>query len=102
VSDATEQNGLEALGLTQIEAQPLGRVPIRQRESSVTTSAWRLQLRCDQGEGGIVRLEVSGQALYRGDGLFLGWSQEHLGQVYETLTRPTGGGDSELEFMQLG
>jgi hypothetical protein len=102
VSDATEQSGLEALGLTQIEAQPLERVPIRQRESSVTTSAWRLQLRCDQGEGGIVRVEVSaGQLFYRGDGLFLGWSQEHLGQVYDTLTRPTGGG-SELEFMQLG
>jgi hypothetical protein len=102
VSDTTEQTGLEALGLTQIEAQPLERVLIRQRESSVTTAAWRLELRCDQGAGGIVRIEVSAaEAFYRGDGLFLGWSQERMGQVYDTLTRPTGGG-SEFELMQLG
>jgi hypothetical protein len=58
---------------------------------------------CDQGSGGIVRLETStGQPLYRGDGLFLGWSQERMAEVYQALSRPPGGDGSDLELLQLG
>lgn len=99
----SETSSSDAFGLTNIETRPLERVLICQRESPVTTSAWRLELTCDQGTGGIVRLETAaGQTVYRGDGLFLGWSQERLAEVYDTLTRPTGGGGSDIELMQLG
>ncbi len=93
----------DALGLTQIVTRPLERVPVRHRESRVTTSAWRLELRCDQGAGAIVRVEVSADEIYhRGEGLFLGWSQEHLAELYDALTRPTEGGGPDLELQQLG
>ena len=50
-----------------------------------------------------MRIEVSAQeTYYRGDGLFLGWSQERLAEAYQTLSRPTDGGDSDLTFPQLG
>lgn len=93
----------DAFGLTAIEARPIERVLVRRRESSVTTSAWRLDVTCDQGAGGIVRVEVAtGQPVYRGDGVFLGWTQERLAEAYETLSRPTGGGESTFELLQLG
>jgi hypothetical protein len=94
----------DAFGLTGIAAGPIERVLVRQRESAVTTSAWRLDLTCDQGTGGIVRIETAGgDTFFRGDGLFLGWSQERLTEVYDALSRPTGGGGSDdLELMQLG
>ena len=101
MSETTSQ---DAFGLTAIAAGPLERVLVRQRENAVTTAAWRLDLTCDQGTGGIVRIETAaGDTFFRGDGLLLGWSQERLSEIYETLSRPTGGGDgSDLEFMQLG
>ncbi len=104
-TETSSETSNDAFGLTGIVARPLERVLVRRRESSVTTAAWRLDLTCDQGAGGIVRIEAatdSGeQGIYRGDGVFLGWSQERLAEVYDTLTRPTGGG-SDFELLQLG
>ena len=66
--------GRDAFGLTGLVGQPLRRVLVRRRESQVTTSAWRLDVTCNQGEGGIVRVEAD-QVFHRGDGVFLGWTQ---------------------------
>lgn len=96
----SETAGIEALGLTDIAARPLERIPIRRRESQVTTAAWRLELTCQQGTGSIVR--VDGDAVhYRGDGILLGWPQDQLAELYQTLTRPTDNGPKQ-EFQQLG
>jgi hypothetical protein len=96
------ETGKDLLGLTGIVTRPLERVLVRRRESQVTTSAWRLDVTCDQGSGGIVRIQPSPDELYfRGEGLFLGWQQEKLAELYETLTAPTDDGP-DLELLQLG
>lgn len=104
-TETSAEAGHDAFGLTAIETRPIERVLVRRRDSGVTTSAWRLDLTCDQGAGGIVRMELPGetddQPVYRGDGVFLGWSQERLAEVYEDLSRPTDDG-SRFELLQLG
>lgn len=96
------ETGKDLLGLTGIVTRPLERVLVRRRESQVTTSAWRLDVTCDQGAGGIVRIQPTPDELYfRGEGLFLGWTQERLAELYESLTAPTDSGP-DLELLQLG
>jgi len=90
-----------ALGLTGLRAGARARVPIRTRASSLTRSAWRVEVACDQGAGTIVTVEVSPQeTYYRGEGLFLGWSQEQLAAVQEAL-RPDAH-ESAPDLPQLG
>ena len=99
----SDEPGKQILGLTRLETTPLERVLVRRRESQVTTAAWRLELTCDQGTGSIVRIEATtAQLYYRGDGILLGWSQEHLAELYAELTRPDGDGGPDFELMQLG
>ena len=102
--EVVSEASLDACGLTRIVTRPLERVPLCRRESTAITSAWRLALTCDQGEGSIVPVEGSAaETLYRGDGMFLGWPQERLSEVYRTLTRPPDdGGATDLELPQLG
>jgi hypothetical protein len=104
-AETSAATGNDAFGLTAIEAGPVQRVLVRRRESSVTTAAWRLEVTCDQGAGGIVRVDIATgageQPVYRGDGVFLGWSQERLAGAYDALSRPTDDGSS-FELIQLG
>jgi hypothetical protein len=95
------ENAREIAGLRGVSAQPLARVPIRTRSASVTVSAWRLEVTSDQGPGTIVLVEpASGESHYRGDGIFLGWGQERLAEVYAALrARDEEGG---LDTPQLG
>ena len=103
-TEATDgTDGEASLGLTEVAARPGERVPVRRRESQVTTAAWRLEVTCAEGAGAIVLVDGSGaERFYRGDGLFLGWTQARLAHVYQTLTRPTDGGGPDLELQQLG
>jgi hypothetical protein len=55
----------------------------------VTLSAWRLEVSAVEGRGGIVRLDAQGGAVFRGDGLFLGWDQPRLAEAYRQLLPPT-------------
>jgi len=97
------ETGKDALGLTGIVVKPLERVPVRRRESGVTTSAWRLDASCDQGRGGIVFVDGPPPGPhYRGEGLFLGWSQERLAEAYKTLSELIATSDSSFELLQLG
>lgn len=91
----------DACGLTQIVAGPVERVPVRLRESSATTAAWRLDVSCDQGAGHVVLVDAPGGSFYRGDGIFLGWPQDRLAEIYRTVTGwNTAGPDQHL--LQLG
>ena len=96
-----EPVGKEAYGLTGLVAGPLARVPVRRRDSDYTLSAWRMEVTCDQGAGTIALVEISpAESRYRGDGVFLGWPQDRLAEVYRDLTSgDTGPG---FEMMQLG
>jgi hypothetical protein len=94
------ENANEIAGLSGVSAQPLARVPIRTRSTSVTVSAWRLDVTSDQGPGTIVLVEPpNAGAHYRGDGIFLGWAQERLAEVYLALRAREEGG---LDLPQLG
>jgi hypothetical protein len=87
-------------GLTDPEVKPLERVAIRLRESSVTLSAWRMAIAGPEGAGTLVRVETSGGALLRGEGWFLGWTQEAMSSAWAELLPPD---DSErLVMPQLG
>jgi hypothetical protein len=98
----SESQPIDAFGLTQIVASPVERVPVRRRESPNTSSAWRLEVTCDQGTGGIVAIEASpDQTYYRGDGLFLGWPQPRLAEVFKSLSAPRDD-DPYPSLQQLG
>ncbi len=84
-------------GLTNAVVQSLERVPIRTRESGVTRSAWRMEVGCDAGTGSITLLE---EGLFRGDGMFLGATQEQLADTYRALLDPNE--ETPFEPMQLG
>ena len=77
------------------------RVPIRTRESDVTRSAWRMEVGSDAGPGTITRIEHEGSILWRGDGVFLGASQEQLAATYDELNAPPDD-EPTFELQQLG
>lgn len=88
-------------GLTNVQFLSLERVPIRTRESITTRSAWRLNASTDGGDGTICLIEISPTvSLYRGEGVFLGWTGEALQAAYRSLLPKSEGND--LEFNQLG
>lgn len=87
-------------GLAEVRAGNPARTPIRTRESGVTQSAWRLEVDSDRGPGWIVRLDGA-RTLYRGDGVFLGWSQERLAAAWVALLPSAAGSDPEPP-QQLG
>jgi hypothetical protein len=87
-------------GLTEPEVKPLERVAIRLRESSVTLSAWRMSVTASEGAGTLVRVETPGGSLFRGEGWFLGWTQEAMSTAWTELLPPA---DFEpLNTPQLG
>ncbi len=95
----TEQN-TQVAGIPGAAMRSLERVPIRVRENAVTISAWQMTVGCDAGSGTITLVEGSGKPVYRGDGVFLGWSQEQLATAYKTLNVPPN--EPPFELHQLG
>ena len=75
----------------------LERTQIRSRETAATVSAWRMAIDSPQGTGTITLLD---SGFYRGDGAFLGWSQEQLASLYQSLNTPPD--EPKFEVMQLG
>ncbi len=87
-------------GLTEPSVRPLERAAIRLRKSSVTLSAWRMTVSGHEGAGTLVRVETSGGTLFRGEGWFLGWTQEAMSGAWTELLPPP---DSDvLDIPQLG
>jgi hypothetical protein len=106
--DAARAEGEEAVhgdplaGLRDCHCTSLDRSAIRTRESLVTRSGWRLTATCAEGEGTISLIELSPTvSLFRGEGVFLGWSSERLQAAYRTLL-PRTEDTSESDFPQLG
>ena len=84
--------------LTNAVVRSMERVPIRTRESNVTRSAWRMEVECDEGAGAITLVD---DGIYRGEGLFLGWSQEDLAAAYAGAQKREDD-EPPFELMQLG
>ena len=90
-------------GLTGVTAQPLERVPMCTRQSTVTRAGWRLALSSEQGSGAILLVELApDESYYRGEGVCLGWPQARLAEAYEALTRAGTAGAPDFELPQLG
>ena len=87
-------------GLSEPEVKPLERVAIRLRESSVTLSAWRMVAAAPEGTGTLVRVETPGGSLFRGEGWFLGWTQEAMSTAWTELLPPSE--PERVELPQLG
>jgi hypothetical protein len=82
----TETGDAGVPGLTNPRGLGLERFPIRAREQSMTLAAWRLSAAAEEGDGTITLVELpSGEILRRGDGIFLGWTQERLARAYDAL-----------------
>lgn len=83
-----------------LTVRSLERASIRTRESGVTHAAWRMEIDSDAGSGTITLVEGGGVPIHRGEGIFLGWTQEQLAETYQRLLAP----DTEppFEVMQLG
>ncbi len=79
----------------------LDRCLLLTREDSTTRSAWRITLSGEGGGGAIVQVELEvGRTFYRGDGVFLGWTQEALAEGYRRLLPPPD--EAPFEPAQLG
>src|SRR5271154_4706684 len=88
-------------GLEGATATPPERVPVRTREGRITLAAWRMQVTAPGGSGTIVLVETNVGAVFRGEGLFLGWAQDLLAAAYRSLV-PKTSVDSTLNHPQLG
>jgi hypothetical protein len=79
----------------------LERFPIRTRDTEATQSAWRMEIDSDAGRGAIMLIDLpEGQAIYRGEGAFLGWPQEQLAAVFSRLRATPD--EPPFELQQLG
>ncbi|MEO8053513.1 MAG: hypothetical protein ABI768_00050 [Acidobacteriota bacterium] len=81
----------------------LGRVAARARDVAHTFSAWALVVDTAQGPGRIVRIELTPDAtLWRGDGIFLGWTSERLAAAWDALRAAEPELEASPDFQQLG
>ena len=88
-------------GLEGATATPPERVPVRTREGRITLAAWRMNVTAPGGSGTIVLVETNVGAVFRGEGLFLGWAQDKLATAYRALV-PKTSADGTLNHPQLG
>lgn len=79
------------------------RVAARARDVAHTFSAWALSVETTQGPGKIVRIELTPETtLWRGDGVFLGWTHERLAAAWDALRAAEPALDPPPDFQQLG
>jgi hypothetical protein len=87
--------------LKNVTKKSLERVQTRLRSNLVTSSAWRLEVESAEGSGSITLVDLSPtESYYRGDGLFLGWTQLDLATAYRSFLPQSEPSASELP--QLG
>jgi hypothetical protein len=97
----TETEDQALPGLEEATATPPERVPVRTREGRITLAAWRMLVTTPGGGGSIVLVETNVGALFRGEGLFLGWAQDRLATAYRALV-PKTAPDLTTNYPQLG
>jgi hypothetical protein len=88
-------------GLGEVTATEPARVPLRMRGDAVTISGWRINVQAPRGSGSIVLAEHGVQRFFRGDGVFLGWTQERLEAAYRAVLPPAQGSSGD-DHLQLG
>ena len=79
------------------------RIAARARDVAHTFSAWALSVDTPQGPGRIVRIELTPEStLWRGDGVFLGWTSERLRAAWDALRAAEPEPEAAPEMPQLG
>lgn len=92
-----------ALAGLDVAGTRLARVAARARGLAHTFSAWALSVETAQGPGRIVRIELTEEtALWRGDGVFLGWRPEQLQAAWDALRAAEPEPEANPDFPQLG
>jgi hypothetical protein len=100
MDSASRPDPLEGLSVSSHRVE---RVLVRVREASHTFSAWALEVVTAEGPGRIVRVEPSESATHwRGDGVFLGWSEERLAAAWAALRAAGPAPEPTPDFQQLG
>jgi hypothetical protein len=86
-----------------ISGHRVERVAARARDVAHTFSAWAISVETAQGAGRIVRIELTPDAtLWRGDGVFLGWTHERLAAAWAALRAAEPAPDAAPDLPQLG
>ena len=86
-------------GVGEVRASEPVRVALRMRGTGVTVAGWQIVVEAPRGPGSIVLAENGAQKFYRGEGVFLGWTQERLEAAYRALLPPSQGpGDDHLQL----
>jgi hypothetical protein len=81
--------------------EEMARAPVRLRDGTLTLSAWRLHVASEEGPGTITLVEEEADRRYfRGDGTFLGWTQDELNAAWDELSK--GPDEPEAPTPQLG
>ena len=84
-AQGTQQHNAPCAGLTSAQVVSLEHV----------NGEWHMKIKCAQGAGMIA---MSGTARYRGNGLFNGWTEEKMREVYTALVVS----EPQQELIQLG
>jgi hypothetical protein len=69
----------------QYVVRSLERVAIRLRESTFAQPAWRMTIVSEEGSGAITLVDSPAGGLFRGEGIFLGYTQDQLRKTYDSL-----------------
>ncbi|HQQ76406.1 MAG TPA: hypothetical protein PLB01_03550 [Thermoanaerobaculia bacterium] len=86
-----------------VSSHRVERIAARARDVAHTFSAWALSVHTAQGPGRIVRIELTPETtLWRGDGVFLGWTTERLVAAWDALRAAEPETESSPDFPQLG
>ncbi len=96
-------SGSEPLEGIQVSSHRVERVAARARDVAHTFAAWALVVDTAQGPGRIVRIELTPDAtLWRGDGVFLGWTTDRLSAAWDALRAAEPVPEASPDFPQLG
>lgn len=96
-------SGFDPLEGILVSSHRVGRVAARARDVAHTFSAWALSVETAQGPGRIVRIELTPETtLWRGDGVFLGWTSERLAAAWVALRAAEPDPEAAPEMPQLG
>ncbi len=96
-------SGSEPLEGIRVSSHRVERVAARARDVTHTFSAWALVVDTAQGPGRIVRIELTPDAtLWRGDGVFLGWTPERLAAAWDALRAIEPEPETSPDLPQLG
>ena len=97
------ESGSEPLEGIRVSSHRVTRVAARARNVAHTFSAWALVVETAQGTGRIVRIELTPDAtLWRGDGVFLGWTTERLAAAWDALRAAEPAPEANPDLPQLG